>query len=193
MELPRNSGRFGGMVEQQVVIDLLGQLPITANRVEHHQQLGPQQLYRRNRVPTHLGLQCVDLTLQGRAGIIGHLPDEPHRTALRQSQPRAHRAEQHVFLSRTSESRIVSPICASGAGVISRKSGFFQHPVNSSAVTPFPSVLEFSPDSSTACRGGIGSEVPCCWVITLRPQPATARSIPSRLHTRPCAAPGSAG
>jgi hypothetical protein len=53
--------------KQQVVVQLLHQQALAANRVEDLQQLRPQQPLRRDRGPPHAGIQPVELA--------GHVPE----------------------------------------------------------------------------------------------------------------------
>ncbi len=57
--------------KEQVVLQLLHQLPLAANRVQHHQQSCPKQPLRRNRWTANLGIQLVELGIQPLQGPVG--------------------------------------------------------------------------------------------------------------------------
>jgi hypothetical protein len=61
--------------EQEVVVDLLNKLPIATDRVDDHQQLGLEQLFRRNRRPTGRGIDAVKELVHSSQGFIGHFSD----------------------------------------------------------------------------------------------------------------------
>ncbi len=51
----------------------------TPDRIQHLQQLCPQQLLRRNRRPANLGIHCVEPSRQTAQHLIHHLPDGAQR------------------------------------------------------------------------------------------------------------------
>ena len=63
--------------EQEVVVDLFHQLPIAADGVENHQQLGLHELLRWDRRPTGRGINAVKELVHPYQCFIGHLADGP--------------------------------------------------------------------------------------------------------------------
>ena len=69
--------------EQQVVIQLLHQLPLTAHREEHLQQQGPQQFLRRDRGAANLRIEFGERGRQLMQHRVHHAPDHAQRMVLR--------------------------------------------------------------------------------------------------------------
>jgi len=84
--------------KQQVVVDLFDQLPFAADGEECHQQLGPQQFLRWNRVSPEVGIKRIELAVQRLEGLIDHPADGAQWMILWYSLLRTHRAEQGVLL-----------------------------------------------------------------------------------------------
>ena len=83
---------------QQVVIQLLHQLPFAADGVEHLQQQRPQQLLGRYRGPAPLGVQRAKARRQIRQHLIHHLPQRSQRVVLRDPLLRRDVAEHSTLL-----------------------------------------------------------------------------------------------
>ncbi len=58
--------------EQQVVIHFFHQQPLAADRIQHLQQLRPQQLLRRDRRPSNPGIHTVEPSRQPAQHLIDH-------------------------------------------------------------------------------------------------------------------------
>ena len=69
--------------EQQVVLHLLHQEPLTPETVEHLPQQGPQQLLRSNRGSARVGIPRRQLGGQRGQGRVHVLPDGPQRVGYR--------------------------------------------------------------------------------------------------------------
>ena len=80
--------------EQQVVVELLHQLPLRAHRVERLQQQRPQQLLRRDRGPAVQRVELLELRRQRRQRGIDDRQDRPQRMIRRHPALAAHIAEQ---------------------------------------------------------------------------------------------------
>ena len=65
--------------KQNTVIDLLHQQPLAANRIQHLQQLRPQQLLRRNRRSAGARVHAVESSRQLGKYFVHHHPDRPQR------------------------------------------------------------------------------------------------------------------
>ena len=83
--------------EQQVVIQLLHQLPLTAHREEHLQQQGPQQFLRRDRGAANLRIEFGERGRQLMQHRVHHAPDHAQRMVLRDARFRGEVAK-HAFL-----------------------------------------------------------------------------------------------
>jgi hypothetical protein len=66
----------------EVVIHLFHQQPLAAHRVQHLQQLRPQQLLWRNRRTTHAGIHGVKGPRHLGQHLVHHDPDRPQRMIL---------------------------------------------------------------------------------------------------------------
>lgn len=84
--------------EQQVVVDLLHQLPLTADRVEGHQQLGAQELLRRDGIPTERRVERIEVGIKNGQRLVHHRADRPQWVILRHPRRRAGRAAQRVLV-----------------------------------------------------------------------------------------------
>lgn len=69
--------------EQQIVINLLHQLPFRTNREERLQQCRPQQHLRWDRRPAHARIERLEATIQTTKHFIAQLPDRPQRMIQR--------------------------------------------------------------------------------------------------------------
>ena len=69
--------------KQQVVTQLLAQLPFAADRVEHLQQQSPDQLLRRDRVAAAIGIDRVELGVHRCQRVVHQQPDRPQRMIRR--------------------------------------------------------------------------------------------------------------
>ena len=65
--------------EKQVVVHLLHQLPLRTNRVENHQQRGPQKPLGSNRRTACRRVQLLQLAIQTRQGPVHQNANLPHR------------------------------------------------------------------------------------------------------------------
>ena len=77
--------------EQEVVVQLLHELPLGADRVERLQQQGPQQLLRRDRGPPVQRVELLELARQRRQRGIGDRQDRPQRMPRRHPRSRSSR------------------------------------------------------------------------------------------------------
>lgn len=80
--------------EQQVVVQLLHQLPLGADRVERLQQERPQQLLRRDRGPPVQRVEPLKLRRQTGQHAVDQRQDRPQRMSGRHLSLAAHIAEQ---------------------------------------------------------------------------------------------------
>ena len=64
-------------------VNVLHQHPLTAHRIQHLEQQGPQQMLGRNRRPACLGIQRVEPRRQPLQGLIRHRADGPQRVVRR--------------------------------------------------------------------------------------------------------------
>ena len=71
--------------QEQVVVELLHQQPLAADRVQHLQQQRAQQLLRRDRRPAGRRVQRGEAWRQLRQDHVHHLPHRPQRMVLRHS------------------------------------------------------------------------------------------------------------
>jgi hypothetical protein len=95
-------------VEEQIVIELLDQCPLTPDRVEDLQQQGPEQLLGRNRGTTRLGIAPSEPRRQLREHGIHHDPDRAQGMVLR-----------HPLLGQdVAEHRLGDPIVAAHAPLL---------------------------------------------------------------------------
>src|SRR5262245_36744158 len=69
--------------EQQVVVELLAKQPLTANRVQRHQQRGLEQSLGRYRRPSHATVHLVENRRQLLEHPVGYLLDTPQRMSMR--------------------------------------------------------------------------------------------------------------
>ena len=81
---------------QQVVIQLLHQLPLRANGMESLQQQGPQQLLRRDRRAAVLRVEPGKLPVERGQSVVGKAADQAKRVVFGDAAIRAHIAEQAV-------------------------------------------------------------------------------------------------
>ena len=61
--------------EQQIIVELLHQLPLGAHREERLQQRGAQELLRRDRRPPVRGIEAGELGIERQEGVIHNLAD----------------------------------------------------------------------------------------------------------------------
>ncbi len=99
--------------KQQVVIQLLHQLPLAANRIQRLQQQGPQQLLRRHRRPAELDIQRAKLGREPLERTIGDVPDGPQRMVRRDPVLQRHIAEHRSGLLVGSTHRLAPFRCGS--------------------------------------------------------------------------------
>ncbi len=103
--------------KQQVVIELLHQQPLAADRVEDLQQLRAQQALRRNRRSSRRGIQPVELARHVGQDLIDEGANRPERMILRNPLLRRHITEHRVGLavvsSHATHRRTASSICRS--------------------------------------------------------------------------------
>src|ERR1019366_5685295 len=84
---------------QQVELDLFHQLPLTADRIQHHQQKRSQQPFRRNRRPSPPRVQRIKMQRQLLQRTLQQPPNPPQRMIRRYPLLRVEVAEHH-FLPR---------------------------------------------------------------------------------------------
>src|SRR5437870_10247297 len=82
--------------EQQIVVELLHQLPLRAYRVEGLQQQRAKQFLRSNRRPSELGVKLLELPRQCTQCLIHNLLDRPQRMIRWHSGVAAQIAEQRL-------------------------------------------------------------------------------------------------
>lgn len=80
--------------EQEVVVDLFHQLPVAADGIENHQQLGLQELLRRDRRSAGCCIHAVKELVHPCQGFIGHLADGTQGMILRDKGLRCHIREE---------------------------------------------------------------------------------------------------
>jgi len=68
--------------EQEVVVELLHELPLRSDRVEGLQQQRPQQLLGRDRGAAVLGIETGELRVECCQGVVGQHADRPQRVVL---------------------------------------------------------------------------------------------------------------
>src|SRR4029077_10448302 len=80
--------------EQQIVVELLHQKPLGANRVERLQQQRAQQPLRRDRWPSVSRVQLTERRRQTSQRLVGQLPDRSQRMIRRYPLLQTHIAEK---------------------------------------------------------------------------------------------------
>jgi hypothetical protein len=83
--------------KQQVVIHLFHQQALASNRVQHLQQLRPQQLLRRNRWTTYAGVHAIEAPRNLAEYFVHHGPDSAQGMILANAHLRRQITE-HVIL-----------------------------------------------------------------------------------------------
>jgi hypothetical protein len=81
--------------EEQVVLELLDQLPLAPDRVEQLQQQGPQQLFRRDRRAPGLAVQRRELGREVAQDRVDEATDHPQRMVRRDPVFQDHRRKHH--------------------------------------------------------------------------------------------------
>ena len=79
---------------EQVVVELLHQQPLGADREERLQQSRPQQPLRRDRIPSRVRVELVELRIQARQTSLTMLPDRTQRMPRRHPRLDVHVREQ---------------------------------------------------------------------------------------------------
>jgi hypothetical protein len=80
--------------KQQIVVELLHQLPLGAHRVEGLQEERPQQLLGRNGGPAGAGVEPRQLAREPLKRLVHNGPDRPQRMIRRHARLAAHIGEQ---------------------------------------------------------------------------------------------------
>jgi hypothetical protein len=101
--------------EQQIVPQLLHQLPLRAHRIEGLQQQGTQQFLRRNRGSARLGIEFLKLRRQRHQRLVHNLADRPQWMIHWHPRVTAHVAEQR-FCPRIPTAHPTSPNISSRSG-----------------------------------------------------------------------------
>jgi hypothetical protein len=83
--------------EQQVVIDLLDQLPLAPHREDHLQQHSPQHIFGRDGGPPLIRIQRAELRVQRPQHLVRQLANLPQRMILRNPPLQRHIAEHPVL------------------------------------------------------------------------------------------------
>ena len=114
--------------KQQAVIDLLHQQSFAANRVQHLQQLRPQQLLRRYRRPASARVHAVESSRQLGKHFVHHGPDRPQRMIFPYPRLRRQITEHLTLLMIYASHASLITRVACGRGVV------FQQPANTTVL-----------------------------------------------------------
>ena len=85
--------------EQQVVIQLLHQQPLAANRIEDLEQLGAQQALGWDRRPTHRGIQAIELARHVAQDLVDQRANRAERMIRRHALLGGHVTEHRIGLA----------------------------------------------------------------------------------------------
>ena len=80
--------------KQKIVVDLLHQLALGADRVERLQQRSPQQPFRRDRLPPGIFVKCLELPIERGQHLVHDRPDRAQRMRRRYPLLHIHIREQ---------------------------------------------------------------------------------------------------
>src|SRR5215831_3212397 len=96
--------------KQHVVVKLLHQHPLASHAVQYLKQQCPQQLFRRDRRPSRVGIQLLKLRRQFHKDLIHHLPNRTKRMVLRYTTFWRDVAEHSVLLKIVTAHLFSSPM-----------------------------------------------------------------------------------
>src|SRR6202453_523636 len=129
--------------EQQVIVQLLNQLPLRAHRIEGLQKLRTDQLLRRNRRTADACVQALELRVQLMQCLIGHLTNGPQWMILRNPIFKADIAEYRFLLMVVSAHiNYLNHLLVETESLIRYTSPFFRKLFSRALVTK-PPLIEF--------------------------------------------------
>jgi hypothetical protein len=111
--------------EQQIVIELLHQLPLGTHRIERLQQQRPQQLLRRDRRPADRRIDRREVVVEPRQCLAHHRPDRSQRMGARHPRLQIHIAEQAARPNLATAHRYLLPIPVVSNHATTSKSSHF--------------------------------------------------------------------
>src|SRR5712671_3202276 len=125
--------------EQQIIVELLHQLPLRTHRIERLQQQRAKQFLRRNRGPAGLGIELLEFRRPRRQRRVDDFADRPQWMIHWHSALAAHIAEQRLC-SRSPTAHRTSPNISSRTGhytqSLGHNLGLFPQPASGVCQTP---------------------------------------------------------